>query len=125
MLIYKTRWFHKWAARQGVSDQLLKRAIIEMNRGLIDANLGGYVFKKRIGIHGRGKSASTRTLLAFKERECAFFIYGFAKNERDNVDDLELKALKTYARELLGYSAMELENAESAKILIKVSGDDT
>ncbi len=125
MLIYKTRWFHKWAARQGVSDQLLKRAIIEMNRGLIDANLGGNVFKKRIGIHGRGKSTSTRTLLAFKERECAFFIYGFAKNERDNVDDLELKAIKTYARELLGYSAMELENAESAKILIKVIGDDT
>jgi len=125
MLIYKTRWFHKWAARQGVSDQLLKRAVIEMNRGLIDANLGGNVFKKRIGIHGRGKSASTRTLLAFKERECAFFIYGFAKNQRDNVDDLELKALKTYARELLGYSAMELKNAGSAKILIKVIGDDT
>jgi len=125
MLIYKTRWFHKWAARQGVSDQLLKRAIIEMNRGLIDANLGGNVFKKRIGIHGRGKSASTRTLLAFKERECAFFIYGFAKNERDNVDDLELKALKTYARELLGYSEMELKHAGSTKILIKVIGDDT
>ncbi len=125
MLIYKTRWFHKWAARQGVSDQLLKRAVIEMNRGLIDANLGGNIFKKRIGIHGRGKSASTRTLLAFKERECAFFIYGFAKNERDNVDDLELKALKTYARELLGYSDMELKNAGSAKILIKVIDDDT
>lgn len=123
MRIYKTRWFHKWAARQGISDQILNIAIAEMSSGLIDANLGGNVFKKRIGRHNRGKSAGTRSLLVFRERECAFFIYGFQKNERDNIDALELRALKSYARELLGYSDMDLVKAINAKILFEVNND--
>ena len=97
MLIFKTRWFNKWAIREGISDRILKKSITEMNQGLIDANLGGNVYKKRIGLHGRGKRSSIRTILAFKEGERAFFIYGFARNELGNINEHELKALKTYA----------------------------
>jgi hypothetical protein len=124
MLIFKTKWFHKWAAREGISDRILENAITEMNQGLIDANLGGNVYKKRIGLSGRGKSSSIRTLLAFEEGERAFFIYGFAKNERDNINEQELKALKVYARELLGYSNVALEKAIKTKILIKVNSNE-
>lgn len=77
MLIFKTRWFHKWANREGISDDTLEKSVIEMNQGLIDANLGGNVYKKRIGISGRGKSSSVRTLLAFwlSGKEIVHFLF--------------------------------------------------
>jgi len=88
---------------------------------LIDADLGGFVIKKRIGTRGRGKSGSVRTLLAFRLDDKAFFIYGFSKNERSNVSQKELKALKLLATELLGYKNAALEQAVKAGELIEVN----
>ena len=65
-----------------------------MERGLIDADLGGHVMKKRIAVGGRGKSGGARTLLAYKSGDKAFFVYGFAKNALANVSADELRALK-------------------------------
>ena len=79
MRIFKTKLFHQWASKEGLNDAALCRAVDEIERGLIDANLGGRVFKKRVAIQGRGKSGGLRTLLAFKHEDKAFFIYGFAK----------------------------------------------
>ena len=79
------------------------------------------MIKKRIGIRGRGKSGSVRTLLAFQLDDKAFFIYGFSKNERANVSQKELKALKLLAAELLGYTNAALEKAMRAGELIEVN----
>ena len=49
-----------------------------------------------------------------------FFVYGFAKNERANINDLELKALKLLAKELLNYSAASLSKAMKAGELIEI-----
>ena len=68
-----------------------------MEQGLIDARLGGQVVKKRVGLRGRGKRGGARTLVAFRQDDKAFFIYGFAKSERANVSGDELKALKLLA----------------------------
>jgi hypothetical protein len=62
-----------------------------MSQGLVEANLGGHVVKKRVALDGRGKSAGVRTLLAFKLNDIAFFLYGFAKNQQSNITDKELK----------------------------------
>ncbi len=91
-----------------------------MEAGLIDANLGGQVYKKRVGIRGSGKSGGVRTLIAFKTGEKAFFIYGFAKNKRDNIENHELKALKRLAKELLSYRNRELSKAVEAGEMIEV-----
>lgn len=53
MRVFKTRIFARWADKEGVSDEALLAAMDEINRGLIDANLGGHVFKKR---GGRGRT---------------------------------------------------------------------
>ncbi len=66
MRVFKTRWFARWGDKEGVTDAVLLDAVDEMSRGLIDANLGGQVFKKRVGIGGRGKGGDLRTLLAFR-----------------------------------------------------------
>ena len=121
MQILKTKWFQRWAVRETLTDDILLAAVEEIGQGLIDADLGGHVIKKRIGIRGRGKSSSVRTLLAFQLDDKAFFIYGFSKNERANVSQKELKALKLLASELLGYSTEALEKAVQAGELIEVN----
>ena len=95
-----------------------------MEQGLIDATLCEHVFKKRVASHGQGKCGGSRTLLAYQSKDKAFFIFGFAKNERTNINAGELKTLKRYARELLGYSDVELKDALKAKILIEVYNDE-
>jgi hypothetical protein len=103
MRIFKNKMFNKWAAKEGLSDDILWAAVDEMERGLIDADLGGYVMKKRVAVSGRGKSGGVRTLLAYKSGNKAFFVYGFAKNVRANVSTDELRALKLLAKELMNY----------------------
>lgn len=102
--IYKLRWFKRWASKEGLSDSLLKSAIAEMQQGLVDADLGANVYKKRVPLLGQGKSRSLRTLIAFQVDNKAFFIYGFSKNARSNINVKEMKSLKVLAKELLNYS---------------------
>lgn len=124
MRIFKTKWFNKWAEREKLSDEAIRNAVEELVAGLIDADLGGHVYKKRISLPGRGKRGGVRTLLAFKIEERAIFMYGFPKNERTNITADELRALKAYAKELLGYSEAALEKAVKAKVLIEVKNDE-
>lgn len=120
MQIFKTRTFAKWADEEGLSDDSLKAAITEIENGLVDANLGGHVYKKRVRLAGRGKIGGARTLLAFKLEGKAFFMYGFAKNVRSNINARELKALKLLAEHLLGYGPKALKQATEAGELIEV-----
>jgi hypothetical protein len=111
MRIFKTRLFNRWAADEKVTDEMLVSAVDEMERGLIDANLGGHVYKKRIAIQGRGKSGGVRTIIAYRIEDKAFFVYGFAKNTRPNISADELKAFKKLASDLLVYSDAILEQS--------------
>ncbi len=79
MRAFKYKSFVKWAKKQGMSDDDLKKAIAEIQIGLIDANLGGDVYKKRIGIHGKGKRSSHRTIILMKLGDSAIFAHGFTK----------------------------------------------
>jgi hypothetical protein len=120
MRIFKTKWFHRWAAKEGLTETALRAAVVELAQGLGDA-LGGYVYKKRIALPGRGKRGGARTLVAYRSGYAVFFMYGFPKNERANIDSDELKALRLLARELLSYSEQGLAKAMAAGELIEVS----
>ncbi len=124
MRAFKVKAFARWASREGLIDDALASAVIEMEHGLIDAKLGGQVVKKRVALPGRGKRGSSRTLLAFKQGDKAFFIYGFAKNERANISSKELQALKLLAKELLNYTATALVKATKAGELIEIEVND-
>jgi len=119
MDVFKGLEFHRWAGKNGIPDQALLDAIEEMNQGSYEANLGGNVYKKRISLGAKGKRGGARTILAFKMDKKAFFIYGFAKSKRDNVDDNELKALKKMAKVYLNLSDDELDEAVKLGTLIK------
>ncbi len=124
MLAFKVKAFAKWATGEGLGDDALASAVAEMEQGLIDARLGGQVVKKGVALPGRGKRGSSRTLVAFKQGDKAFFIYGFAKNERANISDKELRALKLLAKELLNYAAPTLGKATKAGELIEIEVND-
>jgi hypothetical protein len=108
MRLFKTRTFQRWAIRAGLSDAALLDAVVEMERGLIDAVLGGHLYKKRVGLPGRGKRGSARTLVATRFEGHWFFLFGFEKNDRDNVSAKELAALKTTAEALLNLTEDQL-----------------
>lgn len=117
---YKNSEFHKWAIKLGITDEILFNVIKEMNQGCYEANLGGNVYKKRIAIGDKGKSSGVRTILAFKVDDKAFFIYGFAKNKKANVNERELKALKKLANIYLNLSDEEITCSVLRKELIKI-----
>lgn len=94
-----------------LTDRALCSAVAEMSQGLIDADLGGGVVKKRIGLAGRGKRGGARTLVATNRASRWFFLYGFEKNERSSIDDNELEALKEIAEQLLARTGKQLEEA--------------
>ena len=120
MRIFKTKAFHRWASKEKLTDNALCIAVNEIVNGLIDANLGGHVLKKRVALAGRGKRGGVRTLVAYRLDEKTFFMYGFAKGERANITQTELKALKLLAAELLGYSNAQLAKVLSSGELIEV-----
>lgn len=121
MWIFKIKGFSKWAVKEGLDDNSLRLAVGEMEAGLVDAVLGGHLFKKRVALEGRVKSAGVRTLVAYKSNHRAFFVYGFAKNSRSNISKLELRALKMYAQVLLGYSDEEFTKAVKNGVLLEVN----
>ena len=77
MRIYKNKAFHKWATKEGLNNKALLEAVTEIEKGLIDANLGGHLYKQRVAVGGKGKSGGVRILLAYKPADKVFFIYGF------------------------------------------------
>ena len=109
--ILKTRTFNRWLRKTLLTDAALLKAIDEMEQGLVDADLGGNLYKKRVALPGRGKSGSTRTLIATNRQNRWFFMFGFEKNDKENITQAELAYLQEVAQIFLGYSSDELQLA--------------
>jgi len=77
--VFKTRHFSRWMRKTELTDKALCTAVAEMSQGLIDADLGGGVVKKRVGLAGRGKRGGARTLVATNRGSRWFFVFGFEK----------------------------------------------
>ncbi len=123
MTIYKTRWFERWARKQDLSSRALCEAIREMQAGLYEADLGGGLLKKRIARPGQGKSGGFRTLVATNKASKLFFVFGFPKNVRSNIDKDEEESLKKLASHLLALSPPALVTALRAGELMEVNCD--
>lgn len=119
-MIYKTRHFTRWARKSGLNDASLAAAVLEIQRGLLEADLGGGIVKKRIALPGKGKRGSTRTLLATNREDLWIFIFGFEKNERENMTESEMETLKKLAKDLLGLTAEQLAATVKEGFLVEV-----
>lgn len=121
--VFKTRHFSRWMRKTELTDSALLNAVEEMSQGLIDADLGGGVVKKRIGLAGRGKRGGARTLVATNKGNRWFFIFGFEKNERANIADDELEALRDIAEQLLVRTGQQLDEAVEKGALQEICHD--
>jgi len=98
--------------------------VVEVAAGLVDANLGGNIYKKRVPMSGRGKSGGARVLVATRLAERSFLLFGFAKNERESIDERELTALQMTAEALLDMDLRSLENAIQAGELTEICDEE-
>jgi hypothetical protein len=93
--VFKTRWFSRAARKVSISDHNLCSAIGQLMLGQAD-DLGGGVFKKRIG------NNQYRSIILAKGGRNWFFAYLFAKQDRANIKVDELESFrhlaKVYAR---------------------------
>ena len=110
MRVFKNKMFFRWAKSEGLTDSTLLKAAQEVEQGLIDANLGGNLIKKRVARKGEGKRSGFRTIVVFQKGHRTVFVYGFPKNQRDNINEQEEKALKKLAQGLLDAPDSELKN---------------
>lgn len=111
MLIYKNKDFYSWAKDNKISDNVLIEAINEVNQGLVDANLGGNIYKKRVSIDNKGKRGGARSIIAFKHNDKAFFIFAFKKGSRANISKKELAAFKFLAKYYFKMTKQEIDKA--------------
>ncbi len=121
--VFKTRHFSRWLKKSDLTDAALCQAVNEMVAGLIDADLGGDIVKKRVALPGRGKRGGARTLVATRKASHWFFMYGFEKHEKTNVSTSELEALQIVASELLALTHPQLDSAVEDRTLQEICHD--
>jgi hypothetical protein len=108
--IFKNTWFTRFAAREGITDGELEVIVsnaLEVEQA--EANLGGGVYKVRVARSGKGKSGGYRVIVYFRNGERTFYVYGFAKSNRGNIGQKELRNHKEAAKILLALANEQLD----------------
>lgn len=122
--VFKTKWFVRFARKEGIADSTLVEAIREMENGLIDADYGGGLVKKRVARKGGGKSSGYRSIIAYRSNTRCVFMFCFAKNDKENLDKNEVAAYKNAAAVYLGFSETEIAKAVEERELEEVEYHD-
>jgi hypothetical protein len=122
--IFATKVFARFARKERLDDERLCEAIMRAECGSIDADLGANLIKQRVARPGAGRSGGYRTVIAHRALQRSVFLYGFAKNERDNIDVKELDDLKKLAKQLLYYTDDQIATAVKHTELKEVCCDD-
>jgi len=109
MRVFKTKWFARFAQNEEIADKGLREAIERAERGLIDADLGGGLIKQRVARRGQGRSRGYRVIVAYRLKDRAVFLLGFAKNEKENISHNELEFLREVAKNWLAANTAKIQ----------------
>jgi hypothetical protein len=112
--VFKNKWFAKFARKEGIGDAKLWEVIEDVEAGRIDTDYGGGVIKQRLARTNEGKSGGYRSVILYRRGDKAFFVYGFAKSGRENIDEDEERGFKDLAK-----VTFSLSEAELAKLVEK------
>jgi hypothetical protein len=118
--VFKTRTFARLIRNTGISDQALREAVGRAVKGLVDAELGSGLVKQRVARQGQGRSGGYRTIIALRAGDRAFFLHCFAKNDRANISDAELRSLREIAAHWLNTSPALIDAELKAGRLLEV-----
>ncbi|GBU27782.1 hypothetical protein R84B8_01323 [Treponema sp. R8-4-B8] len=111
MRVFKNTWFTRFADKEGIADGELKEMVNYLEAGQAEADLGGGVYKVRVARSGEGKSRGYRVIVFFKSEERLFYVYGFSKSDRSNIDQKETREYKALAKKYLNLSDELIEKA--------------
>ena len=125
MRIFKSKWLTRYARRERIADESLREAVERAERGLVDADLGGGIIKQRVARAGQGRSGGYHMLVAYRAGERAVFLYGFAKRERENIDEDELLTLREIGAAWLAADARQIARALDEEALQEVPHEET
>jgi hypothetical protein len=124
MRIFKMKGLAKFVKRERIADASLAEAIERAERGTIDADLGGGLIKQRVARQGQGRSGGYRMMIAFRTKNRAVFLLGFAKNERENISPEELAALRELVKVWLHTPERDIATALKEGVLQEVTKDE-
>lgn len=122
--VFKAYDFHHWAKSEGLTDAKLWEAALEIEKGLINARLGGFLVKKRIAAQGRGKRGGYRVIVAHRQGDRLVFLYGFDKNDKDNISQREKTALHRLGDYYMTFSDAALSSTVRDGGIIEVRYDE-
>jgi hypothetical protein len=109
--IFKTKWFTRFARKEGISDDKLADAVQEAEKGLNDGELGGGLIKKRVARTGEGKRGGYRTIIVYRVGTRAVFVYGFPKSTKANLTAFELNEYQKLAQVYLSLTEAGITKA--------------
>ncbi|MGE0330091.1 MAG: type II toxin-antitoxin system RelE/ParE family toxin [Ramlibacter sp.] len=124
MQVFKRKDFARWQSGEKLQEAALCQAAQEMEAGLIDADLGGFLYKKRVARQGSGKSGGYRTLVSARMGSRYVFLHGFRKSDQANITQEERKALQFAGKVFLALPVDGLRKATEAGVLLEVCCDD-
>ncbi|WP_368872328.1 type II toxin-antitoxin system RelE/ParE family toxin [Proteus terrae] len=128
MVIYKTKMFKNSFKKMPINDAALIDIANEVYAGHFEADLGGGIIKKRICIHGKGKSSGIRTIIFYKQGSNLFFADGWkkshlsAKKSKEITDD-ELESYKDLAKDLFSATKNKIDKMVALGLLTEVKHD--
>ena len=120
MRIFKNSWFARFADKEGITNGELVEVVDLLEAGQPDADLGGGVYKIRLARPGEGKSGDYRVIVFFKSEERTFFVYSFAKANKGNITEKDLRDFKKRAKIKLTLTDEEIRDDLRKKDLIEV-----
>ena len=90
---------------------MLAKAAKETVEGMVEADLGGGLFKKRLPRSGGGKRGGYRTTVAYNRpnSDRIIFLYAFAKSNKANISGREGGALSLVAEAFLSASDKQVD----------------
>lgn len=113
---FKTAWFAKAAKKAKITDAELRKAIAQVLAGQAD-DLGGGVFKKRLSDN------KYRSIVLARGGSFWVFEYLFAKQDRANIEDGELKAFRMLAKAYAALTAEQVAKLVAGKGWIEIRAD--
>ena len=122
MRVFKGKVFARWAKGECIDDTTLCKAAEEAFAGLVEADLGCHLFKKRIARKGQGKSVGYRTILGFQKKNSKriFFLYGFPKSARANISSSEKNALGVLAADLVETADTQIDALKTERTIVEL-----
>ena len=115
---YKTAWFSKAARKAHITDQELCVAVAQASLGQAD-DLGGGVFKKRLNKNEH------RAIILSKAHGFWIYEYVFAKKDRDNINEAELKGFRLLVKSYGALTAKQIEALLNEKDWIEICKETT